>query len=632
MKKRVACLLVFLVSALILLSFMSVKVLAQDTENTTDSDSDSTTSVSATDETSKISKAYSCLEDKVDGNCNSLSIEEQAFSLLALASSSGVQGECKSSLLAKSKNSGECWPSSSCRLRDTSLAVLALENLNSDTTKAESWLLAQKKIPTELVWYLEIDSNEETKCTISDGASDKTITIKADKKISGTTGTCLSIAAGNYFLKIKDTCYEKTFTVSCDKGFVSTLLYQKGTTYHVSSETKSAPAEGTTQHQVNAFCLKQGAVCDYEGTLWATLALAKAGKDVSAFLPYLIALADEPENEKYFPSAFLYMITDYDDYFTLIVDEFKSSGYWEITNSPYHKFYDTALALVSLYGVDVEQAQEAKNYLLEVQGSDGCWRDNIAETAFILYAAWPKSPSVIDGGEVDVCEDFQHTCTSPLECAQSDLLNNFWCSGGDVCCSKSPIELTCIEKQGIICSASQVCQGNTIPASDPGSCCSGSCIVQEETECVTESFSCSPSDCLDDEEEKAYDCSAGEICCGAKATPTGSWWWLIILLSILIILVVLAIIFRNQLKIWWFRIKSKFKKGPAPTRTTRPGFPPGFPPGARPGMMRTAAGPRMILPFQQRPPQRQQGPVRRMISKTDQELEETLKKLKEMSK
>ena len=61
------------------------------------------------------------------------------------------------------------------------------------------------------------------------------------------------------------------------------------------------------------------------------------------------------------------MITDYDDYFSSITEEYRPSGYWEISGSPYHKFYDTALALFSLYGVDSEQVEFSKEYLLEVQ-------------------------------------------------------------------------------------------------------------------------------------------------------------------------------------------------------------------------------------------------------------------------
>lgn len=567
-------------------------------------------------DTDKVEKGYYCLKEKVNGNCDALSVEEQAFSLLALAYDSGLKGECKSALLGKSKNE-ECWPSSGCRLRDTALSILALNNIGYDTEKAESWLLSQKKTATDLIWYLEIDANEETKCEING----KTFNIAEDKKISGSS-SCLTPSEGNYFLKIKNTCYDENFTVSCNKDFISTLLYKKGSTFHVSSETKSAPAEGTTQHTVNSFCFSQGG-CNYEGSLWATLALAKTGNDISGFLPYLIAMADESENEKYFPYAFLYMITDYDDYFNLIIEEQKPSGYWQLSDSN-KIFYDTALALLSLYGLDAEQIDSAKNYLLEVQGSNGCWRDNIRDTAFILYAAWPKSPAA-EAGKIDYCEDYGYYCLAPDTCSADDTLKSYYCSGlSNICCKTQLAEQTCQEKGGIICTTEQQCSGATVKASDTSKCCLGSCIIQEVNECEQQELDCRFS-CLKDEEGKPYSCGSGKVCCGTKLKKETSWWWIIILLVILIILVVLAIIFRNQLKIWLFRIKNKFRKGPAPSRVTRPGFPPGIPP--------TMARPRMIIPRARAPAAAgRQGPIRKFVSKTDKELEETLKKLREMSK
>ncbi len=568
--------------------------------------------IAADTDTEKVAKAYSCLEDKVKDKCSSLSVEEQAFTVLAT-------GKCSSELESSSKDK-ECWPSSGCRLRDTSLALLAFNRVGKSTDSAEAYLLVQKKIPTELTWYLEIDANEKTTCKISYSEQEKTITIGEDKKINSGAGTCLSLAQDNYWLKIKDTCYETNFTVSCNKDFKTTLLYQKktGSTIYVSSKTNFASADGKTEERVNAFCFKQGTSCDYEGSLWASLALAKTGEDISQFIPYLIAMKDE--NEKYLPSAFLYIITDYDEYFTEIINEQKNN-YWKILNSPYTQFYDTALALLSLYRTNAEQAETAKSYLLENQDSKGCWRDNVRDTAFILYAAWPKAVSSANGGDVDYCEDSNYFCISPLECSLEDKLDNFYCSGGDVCCKTQVAKQTCGEKDGIICEENQECTGAIVPASDTSSCCKGSCITEEEPTCEKENanYNCRNS-CLEDEEEKlSFTCSGGDVCCAPAPEPSPSYWWLW-LLVILIILVVIAILLRNQLRIWLFRIKSGFKRGPAPT-SSRPSFPPPGPPIQR-------ARPRMILPQQQA-----RRPIpQRAVSKTDKELEETLKKLKEMGK
>ncbi len=576
--------IVLLVIVSVLLISLSFNVLAQNEE---------------------IDKAYECLEDKVEDKCEDLSVEEQAFTSLAI-------GECSSELKDKSDDGeGECWPDGTCRLRDTALAVLAFDRVGKSTSDAEDWLLEQTETPEDLTWYLEIDADEETDCSIEYNDRTRTITIDEDKKINQGAGTCLSLAMDDYWLRIDDDCYEVNFTVSCDKDFLTTLLYKKdtGSTIYVSSQTESASAEGSTEHVVNTLCFGKND-CEYEGSLWAALALSKTGHDISQFIPYLIAMEDD--NERYFPSAFLYIITDYDDYFMRIIEE-QREDYWEITDSPYHRFYDTSLALLALYGLNADQMDDAKAYLLEVQGENGCWRDNIRDTAFILYAGWPRSVSIAGGGTMDYCEDHAYFCTSPLDCSQVDVLDNFVCFGGKVCCRTEPAEKTCEEKGGIICSSDQDCTGATVVASDTTNCCKGSCITKTtESECEEQGYRCR-SYCLDNEEEKAYDCVTG-VCCNYVGEE-GSYLWVWILIILIVILAV-AILFRKRLKGW---ISKGAKRGPP---RPRPGFPPG-PPGAMP-----RARPRMIVP--RRPPAR--APIRRMISKTDKELEDTFKKLKEMSK
>ena len=566
-------------------------------------------SAAETTDDTKVAKAYTCLEDKIKDKCGSLSVEEQAFTVLAT-------GKCSSELKDNSKDkAGECWPST-CRLRDTALGVLAFDRVGKSTSDAEKWLLSKKKVPKDLIWYLEIDADEETDCTIKYGAVEKKIRIGEDKKINTGAGACLSLAQDNYWLKIKDSCYEVNFTISCDKDFKTTLLYSQknSATIYVSSKTNLASAEGETEERVNAFCFGL-TDCDYEGSLWATFALSKVGEDISSFLPYLIAMAEE--NEKYFPSTFLYMTTDYDDYFTQIINE-QTKDYWRISNSPYSKYYDTSLALLALYGTSAEQLSSAKSYLLGVQEENGCW-DGVRDTAFILYSAWPKSVSSAGGGNVDECEEYSHFCESSLDCSQADVLANFVCYGGKVCCKTEAAEKTCAEKDGIKCESTQECSGAEVEASDTSSCCVGSCITEEVIECEEEGYTCRTS-CLDDEEEKAYECTEDKSCCGTKIKPTGGSSWWIWLLIILIILAVLGILFRNRLNVSIF----KFKGRGAPSQP-RQGFPPAVPPE---GMLR--ARPRMIIPRQLPPRQLSRPP--HPTTKTDQEFEETLRKLKEMSK
>ena len=75
----------------------------------------------------------------------------------------------------------------------------------------------------------------------------------------------------------------------------------------------------------------------------------------------------------------------------------------------------------------------------------------------------------------------------------------------------------------------------------------------------------------------------------------------------------------------WFKLKSRIGKKP-PTAPGRPGYPPAFPQRQIPRPMALGARPVMMRPIARRIP-----PTTK-TTKTDKELEETLKKLKEMSK
>ncbi len=570
-----------------------------------------------------IDKAYSCLKSQLNENCGDTKSTEQAsLSLLAMAYDSAIQSDCKSSL--NNKKSGDCWgstSSASCDLKSTSLGVLALDHINSDTEDSVEWLLEKEKLTTDLDWYLEIDSNEATTCSIkvNEGTA-KTFNIAENKKISGST-TCLSPAEQNYFLKISDSCLDDDFTISCDRDFITTLLYKKpgSSVYYVSSATHSASASGNTEEKVNAYCFAKSGTCDYEGSLWAALALAKTGKSISLYIPYITAMSEEVENRKHLPSAFLYMLTNEDDYYAELVNQQKQGKYWEESGK---KFYDTSVALLALQNLNIEAVDNTKDYLLEIQDNSGCWNsNNIRDTSFLLYAGWPKPPVYSGTSKRTDCKESGHYCVSANDC--SDSLDNFYCFGSDVCCETKPQQESCENKDGIICPSDYRCTGTEVIALDTNYCCLASCIEggTSESECEEARYSCKTSCSSGETEKTGYECDyIGDICCGEKE---GGSWTLVVLLIILIILVILAIIFRNQLKTWWFRIKSKSKFGKPSSSSIRPMPPFGGMPQLRSPMPRQRySSRRPMRRTHSRAPSRQK----------DTLFDDTMKKLKDMSK
>lgn len=269
-------------------------------------------------------KAYDCLDDKVTGKCSSLSTEEKIFSVLAI-------GKCKSELNSEALN-GECWPASSCKLKTTAQAILAV---GTSTKKAEDWLLSRTINFENINWFLQVESSNSTNCKATYSGASYDFTVNDDRTLSRDAGTCLtlySLSGGSYWFKISPNCYNQEFQISCENSFITSLLYQKinSPKYYVSEKTHSASGAGTTSEKINAKCFAEGNVCDYEGSLWATLVLKFKKHDVSAYMPYLIVMADE--NAKYLPESFLQTLTN--NYKTDLLKLQKESKFWSVFRKP----------------------------------------------------------------------------------------------------------------------------------------------------------------------------------------------------------------------------------------------------------------------------------------------------------
>jgi hypothetical protein len=586
--------------------------------------------VAAANDTS--TKAYSCLESKVADKCATLTSEEKIFSLLAI-------DRCKSELLSDSLG-GECWPHVGCKIKTTSQAILALNRVNADTLNAEKWLLSQSALSSDLDWFLQADSEVETSCTVTYSGGSYTFTIDGDKTLSGNTGTCLKIY-NSYWLKISPTCYDSEFQISCRESFLTSLLYKKKTssTVYVSQKTNSASAEGTTTEKVGSSCFKEGTSCNYEGTLWAAVVLDYRKYDVSAYIPYLVAMADE--NSKYLPEAFLYSLTD--SFRTELLTKQVENKWWSASGD---KFYDTAVALLPFQNEQLSEKTNSIDWLSEVQGTDGCWQGNIRNTAFLLYSIWPKKISLPSTAKD--CEDSGYNCISNAACedAFGTLLTDYTgCFGTNICCSKPRLQETCSQQNGEVCDSDEECLGgSTVSSSDISggeSCCiDGECGAPEPgaSECELMGGYCK-STCSGSEEYSSYSCSSGN-CCIQKAG--GANILLIIILSALILLVLIGIIFRKKLRAFFSKRKLKKGRPPSGIQFGRPRF---FPPPSRriyPGAVQ-----RRIIPQARQPAQPLRQPARQPAKPVKQpaqpakpaaksakksEVEDVLKKLKEIGK
>ena len=575
-------------------------------------------------QTEGIQKAEQCLNDQIKNK--ELSLQEAVFAMLAIGADSKLTDKIKS------QEGQNCWPSGGCTLKDTSQVALAYSRIGKDTKGIQDWLTTRASSTTELLWYLEIDIQNRgaSKCTITYDGSGKKINVNDDMKITGSAGSCFSISSSGYWLELKNNCFDKNFTISCDQDFVTSTLYQKsgGGTVYISPETHSASSLGTTEEAVRSKCFKTGTTCEYEGSLWAALALFKEGKQISDYLPYLLAFEDN--NDKYFPSTFLYILTKGDDQYSKIVQSQKQNKFWEITGSPYNRYYDTSLAMLALGTSSATELDNSRNYLLSIQTKEGCWNNNnVRDTGFILYSGWPKTVAFAPeagAGSTAACVEAGYYCSPRFSCldAGGKVLDGYECSSfGDACCSVKVREASCDSKDGIICASTQQCSGKEVSSAE-GSCCIGACQeVQVENLCETTGVGTCKFSCDSGETESGASCgTSGKLCCQIAAKTT-SYTWLWILLIILIILAVVAIIYRNKIRVWVYKYRGKASVTPV----TKPRGPP-----SAPGAMIHRPAPQFGAPRPPLPTARPMLPPARTISPRDREMEETLRKLREMTK
>lgn len=560
----------------------------------------------------QVTNGFSCLNTQV-GDCTALSIGEQIFTSLA-------DGKC-TSLIAGSSNNG-CWPSGSCDIKTTAQAVLALQNSGLSTSQSLTWLTSQELPTSDINWFMQINTNSNASCTISYSGDTPTVTINSDKTLSITSDNCLSVSPSGDWLSVSPNCFGTPFTVTCNQAFTTTNLYQRQNypTIYVSSSSNSASSGSKITDTVNSSCFGSG-TCNYEATLWASLALNSLGQSISSFLPYLTAEASDTANQQYLPYSFLYALTSSSDYLNTLLSEQvtvntggNTQNYWD-QGSSYGPYYDTALALLPLQSQNPQEKSNAIDWLMSTQGSNGCW-DSILDTAFILYSL---SGSTVQHTSTIDCISSEDYCISGVNCQQvgGNVLQGYNCAGTiNVCCSKNIVTPQCAAQNGVFCTSGQTCSGQIESASDTisgNSCCvSGSCTNAALTSsaCALAGGICQNT-CNNNQQASGEACAlSSEICCKTSQGSNTAWIWILL---ILIVLVLIGILFRKKLRVLWFRIKSKFTKGggkPQPYQP-RPPFPP------RPPMN-----------FQRRPmppqPQRQQ--------QKPSEINDVLKKLKEIGK
>ncbi len=580
-----------LIFFLYLILFNSFFVFAQNNSSTNQTQQVNNSSLNVVNKT-KVELAFQCLETELKEDCSGArTVEQLAFAILATPKES-ILKECIKKLESKEKSEG-CFGDSSCSIKDSALAILALNHVRKNTTKYEKWLLSKNLSSSEVEWIVQQDSDGETSCTLKYGGNDYQFIARENKKLTGNFGSCFSLTNNNYWLKVNEECFNKEIKMGCNKKFYVSLSYRTPGSQKVNilSNTKEGAQNSEVTFSIDSKCFGISS-CNYEETVWAVLALKKVGHDIKPYIPYIVS--SEETKKPYFPEIFSYIVLEYDSlYGAKIMKMQTESKYFEAENSAYGRFYDSALVLLALGDRNQQQIKNAKDWVWFSQENNGCWNSkNLRDTSILLWALERKVSPSLDSQEVirtTKCSESISgaTCIKELDCLNSggSVLRNYDCSYSSisfsVCCNITPTLKRCSELGGNVCSTDEKCEGIVRNSSDR-MCCIGECKKIEEEkkqdECSLEKGICRNS-CRTNEEKTESACSdRGKVCCVKKETPKKSLLWLWVLLGILVVFAIIGILMKDKIKVMIYKNKQSKNESEKPFNTglgpSKPGFPP----------------------------------------------------------
>lgn len=361
--------------------------------------------------------------------------EDAALATLAATKSDTVSNrEAVNKLLNLKNKRYDCWPSTSCNVKDTALAIIALSRTGNAIST--TWLQNQERSNTEGNWFLQIDTQASGECKISYDDEQEEIQVERGRMESDlcpfSTQLDLNNCLEKNLLTNKDSL---DITVSCGPlgtGKIS-LVYKIEDKYFIIGEVST--------NVFTTFSIKNTDFGDYESTLYAAWMYKKLNKDISPAI--WLRRFYQPNIES---SSLMYLITE-DDYFIedLLILQNKDTG-------SFGNVYETSLATLALrtQGTKTTEIDMAKAWLETQMFSDGSWNKDIRDTAMAVYGAFtsididiqpriapkPKSEKPLECNENGLCEIFLEETS--INCPSD-------CSCGDRVCDDSESDVICPE-------------------------------------------------------------------------------------------------------------------------------------------------------------------------------------------
>lgn len=399
---------------------------------------------------------FSWLIGKMSSGSVASDIPTTVLASLALRSAGAeLQSQQGLAWVKSQQDTSGCFPSGSCRVKDTVFAHLLLYQMNEDTAKTDAWLRSSlSSALTNGDWWLQVATSSNGTCSIAyeKNGQQRTQSIVVDQ---GRFPLC-STAGGETFFDLNN-CLEPglltnvpfiQFDVDCSSlgSTVIAAVFQSGNTFYLLDEASTSRAT----IKINNGCFGRVAkgTCDKETSLYANWVLAETANALSV-TPWLESVYDPAQ---VLDNALLSAATRKDIY----VNNLKGL---QRTDGSFQTVYNSAFAVFALKkaGTLVE-LDKAVDWLKSQQKSDGSWNSNELDTAATLYTAFADTqvsvPSCSNGlqdgdesgvdcgglcgacssGDDSICGDF--ICDSdenPVSCPQDCADTRESCNNDGVC-------------------------------------------------------------------------------------------------------------------------------------------------------------------------------------------------------
>ncbi len=261
-------------------------------------------------------------------NWQSLSVQDTAFTLTALAYDSTLANSGKTALMSKTKD-GTCWPYSACNTKDTALALFSLAKIKA-ATKTQWIVDAQNNLDAGL-WDLVINSDAAKSCDYL---------INTERKTAN-----LSAGANTFSLDLKNKAEDVQILVNCSVADAKIVHTYTGS---INEFQLQKQINSTSISLNNKKCFGNGyrTECNAEATAYASLALDALNLEKGKAVEWL-----EKNAQKTREKAIVLYLKDSSELKEWLVNNMHSEGYWSdgaLSESQEANFAATAYATMAL--------------------------------------------------------------------------------------------------------------------------------------------------------------------------------------------------------------------------------------------------------------------------------------------